>query len=66
MNQPNITIKDKLKNYFTLSSLPFLLLGIIYFMKKNPRNNVEYILLLFFTIMFMVNLISIRHFLKEN
>ncbi len=66
MNQPNITIKDKLNNYFTLSSLPFLLLGIIYFMKKNPRNNVEYILLLFFTIMFMVNLISIRHFLKEN
>ena len=64
MNQTNITVRDKLKGYFTLSSLPFLFLAIYYFMKKQNRNNVESILLLFFVIMFVVNLISIIKFLR--
>ena len=68
MNQTNTDtqIKDKLKGYFTLSSLPFLFLAIYYFMKKEKRNNVESILLLFFVIIFIVNFISIINFLRKE
>jgi hypothetical protein len=62
----NTEIINKLNGYFTLSTLPFLLLTILYFMKKDRRNNLESILLLFFSIMFIANLLMIINFLRNN